>query len=257
MTRRNIVLAILVLIVLIGGAYFVFGGSLSSSVPHTVIETGDRQHKESSDYYLIQINYPDKTPLATRGGWGAEARAQSATDDMIRSLVRQFKESSNVDNLSQEEKDRLNKNGLKYSLNVGYKPYSSGSFVSYEYDVFMDTGGAHPNNFYRTLVFNLNGDTVKLGDLFKPDSNYLERIASSSKAQIEAQIKQRAGSEAVDTLIADGFSAKEENFQSFVVDSDRLRIFIPPYQAAAYAAGAFEVQIPLVDVKDILKPNVN
>jgi hypothetical protein len=120
----------------------------------------------------------------------------------------------------------------------------------------MDTGGAHPSNSYKTLVFDLKGNTVALGDLFQSGSNYLERIASSSKAQVRAQLKQRAGAEALDTIIADGIAPKAENFENFVVDSDRIRIFIPPYQAAPYAAGAFEVQIPLADVKDILKPDV-
>jgi hypothetical protein len=120
----------------------------------------------------------------------------------------------------------------------------------------MDTGGAHPNNFYKTLVFDLNGNTVALGDLFNPGSNYLDAISQIAQTQVAAQLEQRAGAGAADSIIADGLSAKEENFQNFVVDSDRIRIFIPPYQAAAYAAGSFEVQIPLADLEDILKPDV-
>ncbi len=257
MNKRTILIAFLGLMIILGGLVYFVGNPFSPSLAYTIIETGDRQHKEDADYYTVQINYPDKTPLTTRGSWGAENRAQSATASMLGELINQFKQAGNVNGLSQEEKDRLNQAGLKYSLNVGYRPYSSGSFVSYEYDVFMDTGGAHPNNFYKTLVFDMNGNTVSLGDLFTSGSPYLERIAAMAKTQVEAQLAQRAGAEAVESLIADGIAAKEENFANFVVDSDRIRIFIAPYQAAAYAAGSFEVQVPLNEVKDILKEGIN
>lgn len=253
MSKKTIGIAVLAFAIgaLAIGAYLQSGPTF----PYTVIETGDRQYKETADYYTIQINYPDKTPLATRTSAGADKKALATTESMIKTLVRDFKDLANVGALSQDEKDRLNQNGLKYSLNVGYRAYSSGSFVSYEYDVFMDTGGAHPNNFYKTLVFDLNGNSVKLGDLFT-SGEYLTKISEMAKTQIEAQIKQRAGQEAVSTLVVEGYAPKAENFENFVVDSDRIRIFIPPYQVAAYAAGGFEVQIPLIEVKSMLKANV-
>jgi hypothetical protein len=256
MRKRNLFFSLIVLIIITGGAWYWWGGVGGSSLPYTVIETGDRQHKEAGDYYTIQINYPDKTPLATRGSWGAENRAQATIASTLKQLISQFKDAGSLNDLSQTEKDRLNQSGLKYSLNVGYHAYSSGSFVSYEFDIFMDTGGAHPNNLYKTLVFDLHGNTVTLGDLFTPGSNYLERISQAATTQVTAELKKRAGADAASSIISEGISAKEENFENFVVDSDRIRIFIPPYQAAAYAAGSFEVQVPLADLKDILKPDV-
>jgi hypothetical protein len=257
MSRKNIlIILILLIIILAGGALYLYGNPLKPTLSYALIETGDRQHKESADYYTVQINYPNKTPLATRGSWGADNRAEGAITSALSQLITQFKQAGSVDALSQEEKDRLNKAGLKYSLNVAYHPYSSGSYVSYEFDVFMDTGGAHPNNFYKTLVFDLGGNTVALEDLFQPGSNYLDRISQAAQTQVAAQIKQRAGADAVKTIITDGITPKVENFENFVVDSDHLTFFIPPYQAASYAAGSFEVHVPLADLKDILKPEV-
>lgn len=251
---RQIALGIAALVVLvIGGAWYFTAHPLAPSLSYSIIETGDRQHKEDAEYYTIQINFPDKTPLATRGSSGAEERAQAAIGDTMRTLIQQFKDAAA--GISQEEKDRLKAAALTYSLNVGFHTYSSGLFVSYEFDVFVDTGGPHPNNLYKTLVFDLDGHTVSIGDLFANDT-YLARISQAAQAQVAAELKKSAGASATSTIITEGLSAKPENFQNFVVDSDRIRIFIPPYQAAAYAAGPFEVQIPLVDVKDILKPNV-
>jgi hypothetical protein len=253
MTRRGIVATVVILIVLIIGGWYLFVNR-GPAVPYTVIENGDRQHKEDTEFYTIQTNYPDETPLAERGGWGAEDRALGTIEETIEDEINAFKAVAK-ENLTDEEKTRLQENLIKYSLNIAYRPYSSGSYVSYEFDVFTDTGGAHPNNYYRTLVFDLDGRTVELGDLFT-NENYLERISTEATRQVTEQITQRAGAEAVSTLITDGLAPRVENFDNFVVDSDRLRIFIPPYQAAAYAVGSFEVQIPLYDIRDILKPEV-
>jgi hypothetical protein len=257
MSKKTIILGIIVLVALgIGGGFYLYLHPFGSTLPYTIIETGDRQYKESGDYYTIQINYPDKTPLTARGGWGAEGRAQAAINRSLTLLIKQFKDAGNLSNLTQDEKDRLNQSGLKYSLNIGYHSYSSGSYVSYEFDVFMDTGGAHPNNFYKTLVFDMSGNAVPLGSLFTARSNYLERISQAASKQIKDELRNRTSSDPTGSFIEQGAAAKTENFENFVVDSDRIRIFIPPYQAAAYAAGSFEVQIPLLELKDILKPEV-
>jgi hypothetical protein len=257
MKRRNLLIAIVVLIVVgaIGGIYLHFN-PVGPALAYKIIETGDRQHREDNEYYTIQINYPDKTPLATRGAWGAESRAESAIATALTGLIEQFKQAGSVDNLSKEEKDRLKNANLKYSLSVGYHPYTSGSYVSYEFEVYMDTGGAHPNNFYKTLVFDNDGHLVSLGDLFTPGSDYLNRIAGIATTQVEDQLRHRIGSDPKTSFLSDGTAPRADNFNNFVVDSDRVRIFIPPYQAAAYAAGSFEVQIPFSEVKDILKPTV-
>jgi len=254
MTRRGIVATVLILLVLVIGGWYFFVNR-GPAIVYTVIENGDRQHKEETDFYTIQINYPNKTPLASRGEWGAENRAQDSIEALLGEEIDAFKKLAD-ENLTDEEKARLQTDLIKYSLNIAYRPYSSGEYVSYEFNVFSDTGGAHPNNFYKTLVFDLEGRVVELQDLFRGGADYLERIATEAERQVTEQLIQRAGANAATTIMAEGVAARAENFENFVVDSDRLRIFIPPYQAAAYAVGSFEVQIPLYDIRDILKPEV-
>ena len=50
-----------------------------------------------------------------------------------------------------------------------------------------------------------------------------------------------------------GTSPTPETLQFFYLDGGALHIIIPPYQAAAYAAGYFDISIPLSSLKDILK----
>ena len=48
---------------------------------------------------------------------------------------------------------------------------------------------------------------------------------------------------------AAGLAPTVENYSTFAVDGDTLLIELPPYQVAAYAAGSFEVRVPLKDIQ--------
>ncbi|HEV8677503.1 MAG TPA: DUF3298 domain-containing protein [Candidatus Paceibacterota bacterium] len=252
--RTGLFVIVLAVLVAIGG-WYVF--THTQSLPHELNENGDRQVKEDTDYYTIQAIYPNATRLATRTDSSANAdkRAVSAIESWINQSISSFK-SDTSKMLSADEKARLMQANEKYALDIAYHPYNSGSFVSEEFDIYEDTGGAHPNSSYKTLVFDLKGNQVSLGDLFTPGTDYLGRIAAEAKTQVDAQVAQRIGADATSTIFADGLAPKEENFANWVDDQGILTIFIPPYQAAAYAAGSFEVHIPLTDLKDILKQGV-
>jgi hypothetical protein len=236
------------------GGWYVF--THTQSLPHELNENGDRQIKEDTDYYTIQAVYPNTTRLATRTDSSGEAdkRAMATIENWVNQTIRTFKDDANQ-MLNADEKARLNEQGVKYALSIASHSYNSGSFVSEEFDIYQDTGGAHPNSAYKTLVFDLKGNQVALGDLFT-SNDYLTRIAAEARKQVEAQIAQRAGAEATSTIFEEGLAPTNDNFVNWVDDQSILTIFIPPYQAAAYAAGSFEVRIPLQDLKDILKPGI-
>lgn len=243
----------LAVVVAVGG-WYVF--THSQSLPHTLTESGDRFIKEDTDYYTIQAVYPNTTRLATRtdSSAAADARAVATIESTINDMVAEFKRTANQA-LTQDEKARLTEQKIKYSLNVISRAYNSGSFVSYELDISQDTGGAHPNAFFKTLVFDLKGNLVDLSDLFS-DRGYLERVAAEAKTQVAAQLAARAGEEATSTIFEEGLAPRADNFANWVDDQSTLIFLIPPYQAAAYAAGSFEVKIPTTELKDILKQGI-
>lgn len=251
--RTGIILIILAVLVAVGGWYIY---AHTQNLPHVLNENGDRQVKDESDYYSVQVVYPNTTRLGTRtdSSAGADKRATDAMESWVNQTVSSFKSDANQA-LTADEKARLSQSGIKYSLNISYRSYNSGSFVSEEFDISQDTAGAHPINLYKTFVFDLKGNQVNLSDLFT-SNEYLNRIAAEAKSQVTQQLTARAGKEASSTLVADGVAPKAENFADWVDDNGTLRVFIPPYQAAAYAAGSFEVRIPLDSLKDILKPNI-
>ena len=71
-----------------------------------------------------------------------------------------------------------------------------------------------------------------------------------------AQLKDKVGGELTpedEDAVRLGTEPSPETLQFFYLDNENLLILIPPYQAAAYAAGSFEAKIPLDSLKDILK----
>lgn len=141
--------------------------------------------------------------------------------------------------------------GRKLALVAEYKAYTGAyNTTSYAYTVYEDTGGAHPNGYFKTFVFDENGKILSLADMYAPNPNGLEELSLLVSNAVVAEMKQRTGQDDVTgSLFAEGLSPKEDNFQNFYLDGDTLVILIPPYQVAAYAVGSFEVRIPLTDIK--------
>ncbi|MEK7612723.1 MAG: DUF3298 domain-containing protein [Patescibacteria group bacterium] len=206
-------------------------------------------HLESTPHYVISVTFPN-----TRG------REQQVIEQALAQHVDQFKADLDV-MLSAAEKARLEQAGRKYEFTIQYKPYSGSGYNSYEFDLYIDTGGAHPNSSFETLVFTAAGKEVQLADLFlpaqagKPGSRYLDRLSAESYTQVRARLAERLGEVTPDMeeTVRLGTSPSPETLQNFLIDGQTLVILIPPYQAAAYAAGSFAVRIPLSSLKDILR----
>lgn len=222
-----------------------------------VISAGDKQFKEDGDYYAITATYPSKTPLLKWYDGRANAKVIEAIEQSISNTIEIFKQGGNFEALSVEEKKAMGLiDGGKYTLDIGYKPYTSPGYVSYVLNIYMDTGGAHPNSFYHTLTFNKRGDSVPLSRLFKDNVSYLDRISAVAYDQILIQLKDKIGGEQTSkdkNAVAIGTGPSLEALQFFYLDDENLVILIPPYQAAAYVAGSFEAKIPLDSLKDILR----
>jgi hypothetical protein len=239
-----------------GGTYV--NRSADHILPGTVVTDGGMKHVEEGQYYSVEITYPEKTPLLERSR-GADTKARDAMELFFLNDVTQFKQNINADTVSGPEKEMLDTTGRKYLYQVTYRALAAANqkLISYKYDIVVDTGGAHPNLQFKTFTFDKNGNEVKLPDLFVEGSDYLQRISTFALKDVATQLKERMGEVEGDlsmSISKEGLAPIEENFSNFLVDGDDLLLFIPPYQAAAYAAGSFEIRIPLSLFSDILKP---
>jgi len=219
----------------------------------TLDANGDFVYKKETDYVAIDATYPSKTSLSA----AADAKARLAIESSLKATIGSFDQDTSENMLTPDEEQRLKANHLKYSLSISYDEHASPGYVSYVFKIYEDTGGAHPNGFYSTLTFDMNGNMVELADLFKPGARYLDRLSTEAYKLVVAQLKEKSGTTKLDDTqletVRMGTEPSPEALQFFYLDSGNLVLVFPPYQVAAYAAGSFEAKIPLASLKDILK----
>jgi hypothetical protein len=134
--------------------------------------------------------------------------------------------------------------------------HATNDLVSIEFWVSTyEHGAAHPLTYSKVFNFDLkNGHSLELSDLFRPDANYLDTIASYSIKDLKRQNKE-AGAEAMlnDDDIEEGASAKADNYRSWNITPKGLMITFDAYQVGPYAAGPQWALIPYAALKEIIR----
>ncbi|MBI5959560.1 MAG: DUF3298 domain-containing protein, partial [Chloroflexi bacterium] len=141
------------------------------------------------------------------------------------------------------------------SLYIEYETFQfSPNVISLNFTISTYTGGAHPNSYFRSFMFDLTGQRVlALQDLFLPGIDALGVIAPIAQQSLIAQL-----GDAIDPAwLAQGAGPDPVNYQNVVITPDALVIYFSPYQVVAYAAGPQVVSIPLADLAAILAPPFN
>lgn len=107
-------------------------------------------------------------------------------------------------------------------------------------------GGAHPGTSYETINYDFStGQRLALGDLFLPETSYLNTIASYCMDDLPRRY---------DDLSLDGASPSPENYRSWAVTRLGLVVIFGEYQLASYAAGPQYVIIPYPVLEDLIDP---
>ena len=215
---------------------------------------------EEAPYYTVDAIYPTQTTLATSAGTQADQVAVATMKAFVDGEIAQFKKDGNFPHLSAEDIQMLGLGERKYAIGIEYKTYQSASTLSYVYQIYVDTGGAHPNTYYHTFTFDKkSGVELSLSDVFVTNAPYLQTLSDTSRATLPGMI---AKMESVTTAEVDieyiksGTKPEKEAFQNFYFDGNRLVIIFPPYQVGPYVLGMITLPIPTENLKD-LKPEYN
>lgn len=225
--------------------------STSTIAGATLNAAGNFQYKKESEFVSIEAVYPAKTNLAGE----ADIRARTILENWIKAREAEFMANA-TDMLDAAEQARLREQGRGYALGIEYTAHTSDNNKSFVFQIYEDTGGAHPNVYYKTFVFGEDGREVALADLFKPSARYLDELSTLAYADILRQAPSRFGTaldENQKDWVRDGTAPSEETFQSYYLDGENLVLIFPPYQVAAYAAGKFETKIPFSKLAHILQ----
>lgn len=256
-----IALSVLIVVAIVVGA-FVFAPHTSkisvattSPILHApATSTNSYEYVEDKPYYLVSAEFPATVTLTGQAG----VHAQATMEQWLADDIARFKTDSGVETLTPADAELQGISGdIKYTYEVSYDSYQGANTASYVFTLSEYTLGAHGNVIYRTFVFNKDGTVLGLADLFKPGSAYLTRLSSLAYDGVAAQLKEKLdGEDPIDSdlqTIHDGTKPDPLSFQAFYIDGTNLHLLFPPYQVAAYAAGVFDVSIPLSQLQDILK----
>jgi len=203
----------------------------ASQTPEVVAESSYAEHAQ---YYDIDIPYP-----------ATSAQKRAVIEAGLKPSIDEFK--SAVAELDASVMPSLAEH--KLALSAEYKEYQAPGYDSFLFTIYEDTGGAHPNGFFKTFVFDEHDAPVTIENL-SSNPQALQILSREAKAQVTAEVKKRLGQEDVaDIIFAEGLEARAENFSNFIIDGSDIVVEIPPYQVAAYALGSFEVRVPLSSIK--------
>lgn len=155
------------------------------------------------------------------------------------------------------ETNEINTEGMGSDLGIGYTvALAKDDLISIQFDISSYyQGAAHPNSYTDVVNFDLkNGKSIRLADLFNVGSKYLQTIAAYCIQDLKKQSKAK-GDDAMldDDWIGRGAGASGENYDSWTITKQGLKIHFDPYQVAPYAAGPQQSTIPYSTLKDIIK----
>lgn len=115
-------------------------------------------------------------------------------------------------------------------------------FLSLTLGQLGNFGGAHPMTIIKALNLDVStGKVYKLEELFKPDSNYVERISEI----VAREIKER------DIPVLEEFKSIRPDQDFYIVDNN-LIIFFQLYEISPYVAGFPYFSIPIYNLQDII-----
>jgi hypothetical protein len=126
----------------------------------------------------------------------------------------------------------------KYSLQADYETEQANTdYVSLVFTVDEYTGGAHPNEYFRTFNYNVDtGTEMTLADLYPGEEKYLEKLKPKIKAAVHEKV-------ADDMLFDDIQNLDAAAFEHFTFGDTYIKFFFSPYDIAPYVAGPIVVQV--------------
>lgn len=222
-----------------GGAY-AGDASLLTVVKKKTIAAGCKPHTESvtkdEDVASIEVLYPQICDSAFDG------TVEYIVGEIQKELVAQAKKEVPEYRRVSERADAA------YMLTIEpFEIFFNDSVASALLSVYIETGGAHGNYaFYTITIDRTKGSRITLDTLFSSSSGYLAFLSKRATSDLQRGLGK-------DALFMEGLAAKKENFSLFTLTDKAITFHFPPYQVAAYAAGAQKVTVPFADLGEYWK----
>lgn len=171
--------------------------------------------------YKININYP----ITKFNNVNKDIKV------MLDSIIKNFIDSS-------KRNIMLN---LYYTLYITYEEYKYKDIISYIFKVSEFTGGAHPNNYLKSIRFDYDGNIITIDTLISDDKNILIKLSNESRKILLS--KDEFKSDNIINMVLDGTRPNKDNFENFALTNNGILVFFDYYQVGPYYYGVQKVLI--------------
>ena len=197
------------------------------------------QEEDKTRLYTIQLLYPlldASAPQAVKFNAGMQREVDA--------VVAQFKKDAADASSFPSDVTTGSYLEMKYQLF-----YARDGLMSIQLQIsFYMKGAAHPNSYTIAFNYDMKADReLVLADLFRPQSGHLEVIAAACLADLQKRDL---------PLFTEGADPIAENYRSWNITPQGLRITFDPYQVVAYAAGPQVVTLPWPNLAGLLDPSL-
>lgn len=199
--------------------------------------------KKDGEKYSLEF----RIPVVTNSG---NATAEKTINEVISADVEALRKEI-VTSREEVEKDPTLKDQLDSPIFQYYagsellSEYASASYVSMAVGYSSYTGGAH--GMYNVVPYNYrlsDGVALKLVDVIEGDEDDMKVI--------NGIIKDKIKNDAIE-LYDDANPAITKDYEFFYITKDNLVVYYNTYAIAPYAAGVLTFEVPLKDLKVIIK----
>lgn len=175
---------------------------------------------ENDEKYDIQVYYPETK--------------NDKLNEIITERILEY-----VDNFKKE-----NENNFKQSiLTIKYDTYEYGDYISFLFTNVIDTGGAHPNTFLSSIVYNLKREEeIDISYLVNKNKDFLNFLSDFSYNKLKEN--ENIVQSNTMNMLKEGTTGNKVNFKTFVFSEEGAKFFFERYQVAPYYLGEFSVTLP-------------
>ena len=217
---------------------FEFGQNGLRLVPERV------QLKSESRGYEIDVSYPQIIGTATSGKLRLGAVNKQLKDAATKLYQGPLSQSEQMDD-STPQSGIHNTVSFTYQVGLATDSFLSVHFIGYSYE--SGSNGQLHNSF--ALNYDLtSGRQLKLSELFKPGSNYLELISQYCIKNVSTSLP--VGLK-VWTL-----APEAGNFAVWQLTPNGIKLNFATCQIAPCSEGDFNVEIPFGEMGSVLKPDI-
>ena len=138
-----------------------------------------------------------------------------------------------------------NNNKNLSSFNMSFEDQELKDYLSIVIKTELNVGGAHPEYFIDTIIYNKKENQIITIDDFIKRRKYVLYELSKISRKLFLKNKTLTNKE----LILEGTKPLKENFTHFILTETGMKLFFPRYQIAPYYQGEFELLIPYKEFK--------